>query len=133
VAFAARAPSPQQETRHAITALTAAGALALTGCLVQGRDYELRGDVAVLSPQITNELVARYHRCGGNWACTTDAFYRWNFHEQHFFDNYTVSVSFRAHEGRMGFVAPALDAAAANGDCLALPANPYRAWTTAPC
>jgi hypothetical protein len=123
-------PNP---TRLITAALVVALAVGAAGCLRQGADYELRGDVAVLSPQITNELVARYHRCGGNWACTTDAFYRWNFHEQHFFDNYTVSVSFRSHEGRMGFVAPALDAADGSGQCIALPANPYRAWTTAPC
>ena len=119
--------------RAAITAALTIAAAAAAGCLVQGPDYEIRGDVAVLRPHITRELVRRYDTCGRNWACTTDAFYRWNFHEQHFFDNYTVSVSFRAHEGRMGFVAPALDAAASSGACIALPSNPYRSWTTASC
>jgi hypothetical protein len=126
---------PTRTIRRTITAfgLTAAIAAGGASCLRQGPDYEIRDDVAVLRPHITRELVARYNRCGGNWACTTDAFYRWNFHQKNFFDNFTVSESFRAHEGRMGFVAPALNEAAATGRCLALSSNPYRAWSTAPC
>ena len=116
-------------------ALAAALAVAGAGCLVQGRDYTIRGDVAVLSPAHTDELLRRWHgECGRNWACTTNAFYRWNFHEQHFFDQQAVADSFRVHEGRMGLVAPALEAAYRDLSlCIALPANENRGWQTTPC
>jgi hypothetical protein len=122
--------------RRTFTTLAVAGLVAVgaAGCLRQGVDYQLRGGTAVLSRAVTAELVGRWNACDRTWWCGQTSFRRWNFDEQHFFDNHAVADGFRVHESAFtANVAPALNRAAGTpGLCLAVPAG-WGTWTTAPC
>jgi hypothetical protein len=124
-----------------------AGALTAgaTGCLRSGWEYHNRGGLAVLSPGLTQELVAMNDQCraapGDADVCTADAFQRWHWAisprrpDSRMFDNAEVSESFMASY-KPGTLSAgwheALDAAR-GGQCIALNMGPSAFATSRPC
>jgi hypothetical protein len=129
----------------AIAFLAVAGS---AGCLLPNRDYEWRGDLAVLSPEVSLHLVDLYNACGREWGCTQARFHEFIWQsptsfaripgEEHrnFFAKGGPGDAFArvADQGQVWHAVPALNAVTTYwGLCLGLPAMPSQDWSAQPC